>query len=162
MFFCLIFFPVAKKTILKGVSGEFKSGELTAIMGPSGAGKSTLLNILTGFMYVRLMSIIIFRKNSAIKIPFSFFFCIVPNYSRKSVGGSIHMNDVKLGHPKYAKNCSYILQDDNLYPNFTVHETMVLAANLKIANMSIDEKNLIVSKSPLNQLYPLALLFHFI
>lgn len=72
------------------------------------------------------------------------------------------MNDVKLGHPKYAKNCSYILQDDNLYPNFTVHETMVLAANLKIANMSIDEKNLIVSKSPLNQLHPLALLFHFI
>lgn len=55
------------------------------------------------------------------------------------------MNDVKLGQPKYAKKCSYILQDDNLYPNFTVHETMVLAANLKIADMSVDEKNLIVS-----------------
>lgn len=55
------------------------------------------------------------------------------------------MNDVKLGNPKYAKKCSYILQDDNLYPNFTVHETMVLAANLKIGDMTIDEKNLIVS-----------------
>ncbi|XP_031623711.1 ATP-binding cassette sub-family G member 1 [Contarinia nasturtii] len=103
----------AKKTILKGVSGEFKSGELTAIMGPSGAGKSTLLNILTGFI-------------------------------QNGVGGSIHMNDVKLGSQKYAKKCSYILQDDNLYPNFTVHETMILAANLKIADMSVDEKNLII------------------
>lgn len=31
------------------MNGEFRAGELTAVMGPSGAGKSTLLHILTGY-----------------------------------------------------------------------------------------------------------------
>ncbi|KAF4518790.1 hypothetical protein B566_EDAN005411 [Ephemera danica] len=37
------------KAILRGVSGLFPAGELTAIMGASGAGKSSLMNVLAGY-----------------------------------------------------------------------------------------------------------------
>lgn len=55
------------------------------------------------------------------------------------------MNNIPLGSTKYTKLCSYILQDDNLYPAFTIYETMLLAANLKIADISTAEKSIIVS-----------------
>ncbi|XP_047369704.1 ATP-binding cassette sub-family G member 1-like isoform X2 [Vespa velutina] len=39
-----------RKTILRNISGDFRPGELTAIMGASGAGKTTLMDILAGFI----------------------------------------------------------------------------------------------------------------
>ncbi|XP_055683532.1 ATP-binding cassette sub-family G member 4 isoform X2 [Lutzomyia longipalpis] len=37
------------KAILDDINGDFRAGELTAIMGPSGAGKSSLMDILAGY-----------------------------------------------------------------------------------------------------------------
>lgn len=47
------------------------------------------------------------------------------------------------------KVCSYILQDDNLFPNFTVQENMIMAARLKISKqgLSNENKNILVSFS---------------
>ncbi|XP_065159984.1 ATP-binding cassette subfamily G member 4-like isoform X3 [Atheta coriaria] len=92
------------KQILNSLSGMFKSGELTAIMGPSGAGKSSLLNILSGF-------------------------------HKSGTSGMIRCTgqEVKsIDKVSYTKDSCYILQDDMLCPLFTVWETMVFAAKLKL------------------------------
>lgn len=39
------------------------------------------------------------------------------------------------------KLCSYILQEDNLYSFFTVNETMLIAANLKISSRCMSHKD---------------------
>lgn len=99
-------FRGSKKTILKGISGLFKYGELTGIMGPSGAGKSSLLNLLTGFQR---------EKNLNDKI----------KYINKGKSQS---------WSEYRKQSCYILQDDQLFALFSVNETMLISANLKLGS----------------------------
>lgn len=36
--------------ILRGISGQFNQGSMTAILGPNGAGKSTLIKTIVGFL----------------------------------------------------------------------------------------------------------------
>ncbi|XP_014206760.1 ATP-binding cassette sub-family G member 4-like [Copidosoma floridanum] len=64
-----------RKKLLTNVSGEFRAGELTAIIGPSGAGKSKLMDILAGFrksnvtgevrVNGRVRTLAAFRRSSA-------------------------------------------------------------------------------------------------
>lgn len=64
-------FPIPdKKQVLRDVSGEFRSCELSAVMGPSGSGKSTLLNILSGFTQKNVKGEI--RINGADRLEASF------------------------------------------------------------------------------------------
>ncbi|XP_059049584.1 ATP-binding cassette sub-family G member 4-like [Achroia grisella] len=111
-----------KKTILKDVSGLFKSGELTAIMGPSGAGKTSLLNALTGFATHGVTGTI----RSGDKL------C--------ELGDKNSTAALK----EYRKKTCYILQDDRLNPLFTVEEHMWFAADLKLGNCLTEKLKLSV------------------
>ncbi|KAJ8976168.1 hypothetical protein NQ317_002056 [Molorchus minor] len=105
-----------KKQVIKGVSGKFLAGELTAIMGPSGAGKTTLLNILTGYQ--------ISGAKGMIKC----------NNSVKKITKAL----------QYKKESVYILQDDNLPPLFTVLELMNLSVDLKLRDISYKTKEFLI------------------
>ncbi|KAJ6646153.1 ATP-binding cassette sub-family G member 1, partial [Pseudolycoriella hygida] len=91
------------KTILNGLTGEFKSGELTAIMGPSGAGKTTLLNILAGYVETGVTGVI-------------------------KVNGKHRSNNSQ----SFRSFAAYIHQEDALRPYLTVCEAMTIATNLKL------------------------------
>uniref|UniRef100_A0A1A9ZJ11 ABC transporter domain-containing protein n=1 Tax=Glossina pallidipes TaxID=7398 RepID=A0A1A9ZJ11_GLOPL len=90
-----------KKRILHSVSGEFRPGELTAIMGPSGAGKTTLLNILASF-------------------------------GTKQSSGEVRINENIRDVKTFRKMSRYIMQNDTIDPHFTVLESMMLSAGLKL------------------------------
>ncbi|XP_011499596.1 PREDICTED: ATP-binding cassette sub-family G member 4-like [Ceratosolen solmsi marchali] len=103
------------KEILCGVTGEFRSGRLTAILGPSGAGKTTLLDILAS------------RGARS---------------SRKKVQlGGLRLNGVSCcERPEILRRLSvcYIPQEFALMPFLTTRETIHVAATLKLPGKSYD------------------------
>lgn len=93
------------KEILKGVSGEIKSGQCLAIMGASGAGKTTLLNIISGRI----------TKNS-----------------KNKLSGEVLFNGKKRAPLSVAHISGYVQQQDILNELLTVQETLDFGARLKL------------------------------
>ncbi|XP_071877983.1 ATP-binding cassette sub-family G member 1 isoform X2 [Bombus fervidus] len=91
------------KEILHGISGEFKAGELVAIMGPSGAGKSTLLNVLAGYTVKGVRGKIL--VNGKVRVPYS---------------------------ERWKRTSCYIQQESLMRTRITVGEAMTVAAHLKL------------------------------
>ncbi|KAM7252247.1 hypothetical protein ACFE04_024130 [Oxalis oulophora] len=99
------------KQILRGITGSIGPGEILALMGPSGSGKTTLLNIIGG----RLTD-------------------------RSNVKGNITYNDIPY-NAALKRRIGFVTQDDVLFPQLTVEETLVFAAFLRLpGNMSRQQK----------------------
>lgn len=91
-----------KVEILKGVSGYFRPGVLTALMGISGAGKTTLMDVLAG------------RKTIGY------------------IKGSISIYGYPKKQETFARVSGYCEQDDIHSPQVTVHESLLFSAWLRL------------------------------
>ena len=92
-----------EKIILNDVSGDIQSGKLVAIMGPSGCGKTTLLNVISK----RLVKT-----------------------SGSTLDGEIIINGVNRYEfgKAYTNLTAFVQQDDVLFNQQTVYETLMTAA----------------------------------
>ncbi|KAG9139257.1 hypothetical protein Leryth_011265 [Lithospermum erythrorhizon] len=93
--------------LLKNVNGEAKPGRLLAIMGPSGSGKTTLLNVLAG-------------QTTA--------------SPRLHLSGILEVNGLSISNKTYKS--AYVRQEDLFFSQLTVRETLSLAAELQLRDIS--------------------------
>ncbi|KAG6414602.1 hypothetical protein SASPL_121975 [Salvia splendens] len=91
-----------KLELLKGVSGAFRPGVLTALMGVSGAGKTTLMDVLAG------------RKTGGY------------------IEGDIRISGYPKNQATFARISGYCEQNDIHSPNVTVYESLVYSAWLRL------------------------------
>ena len=88
--------------LLKGVSGSFWPGVLTALMGVSGAGKTTLMDVLSG------------RKTGG--------------YSE----GNVSISGYPKNQETFARVSGYCEQNDVHTPQLTVSESLLFSAWLRL------------------------------
>ncbi|CAA7407938.1 unnamed protein product [Spirodela intermedia] len=88
--------------LLKGVSGSFRPGVLTALMGVSGAGKTTLMDVLSG------------RKTGGY------------------IEGSITISGYPKKQETFARISGYCEQNDIHSPHVTIYESLLYSAWLRL------------------------------
>ncbi|KAL8118564.1 hypothetical protein AgCh_016184 [Apium graveolens] len=99
-----------KLLLLKGVSGAFRPGVLTALMGVSGAGKTTLMDVLAG------------RKTGGY------------------IDGNVTVSGYPKKQETFARIAGYCEQNDIHSPHVTVYESLLYSAWLRLPSEVDDEK----------------------
>ncbi|KAJ4707956.1 Pleiotropic drug resistance ABC transporter [Melia azedarach] len=115
--------------LLKGVSGAFRPGVLTALMGVSGAGKTTLMDVLAG------------RKTGGY------------------ISGRITISGYPKKQETFARISGYCEQTDIHSPHVTVYESLVYSAWLRLPSevdsdtrkMFIEEVMELVELNPISE-----------
>lgn len=106
-------FSSKTKTLLNGVSGEARDGEILAVLGASGSGKSTLIDALAN------------------------------RIAKGSLKGNVTLNGEVLNSKMQKAISAYVMQDDLLFPMLTVEETLMFAAEFRLPrSLSKSKKNL--------------------
>lgn len=105
-----------KLELLRGVSGVFRPGVLTALMGVSGAGKTTLMDVLAG------------RKTGGY------------------IEGKITISGYSKKQETFARISGYCEQNDIHSPHVTVHESLLYSAWLRLpSDVDSDNRKVRVS-----------------
>ncbi|CAI5496378.1 unnamed protein product [Closterium sp. Naga37s-1] len=98
------------RTILADINGAARSGEVTAIMGASGSGKTTLLNILAH------------------------------RIAKERRSGSVELDGAVVRGSTMRRMSAYVMQDDLMFPALTVRETLMFAAELRLAARGVTKE----------------------
>ncbi|KAL5786120.1 hypothetical protein ACOSQ2_008512 [Xanthoceras sorbifolium] len=109
--------PEDRLELLKGVTGAFRPGVLTALMGVSGAGKTTLMDVLSG------------RKTGGY------------------ITGRITISGYPKKQETFARISGYCEQTDIHSPHVTVYESLVYSAWLRLpAEVDSDTRKMFVEE----------------